>query len=591
MAGVGFEAGVFVSGGLVILSIHRFSIADVWCDVVMASLVSIGVRYVVIAPGSRSTPLVLAAHRHDQLTIKTHFDERGLGFFALGLAKSSGRAVAVVVTSGTAVANLLPAVVEAFQTGVPLVLLTADRPPELWDSGANQCIRQVGIFSHFVVSEWCMPVPTLDIALPQIRRQLDALWVRLNGNRPGPIHLNCPFREPLHGESLTEFLASDALDSQPALPTISDRPQLDDFLAWVSSGNGVIVVGQTHSADDASALLELADRLGWMILPDATSSLHSLGHPRIFNHYDRALEATGPDLFLSVDRVLIFGGFCVSKVLISWLSTSRLSIYQVMNKDLIWEPNLTISKRIVAPWKAFCHGLISAIPSDFSPEFTNAFSSGLRDLNADITHHIAEVVDTPLTEPWIGAYLYLLLPQGWALMIGNSLPVRLLDQWALPADQLVEVHSNRGASGIDGVIATGTGVAMGCQKPVLIWLGDMSFSYDVSSLALVAASPVPIIILVTNNRGGRIFEQLSVASSAEVFESYFVLPDLPSIEYASRMVGLPYHLVESSAQLTALFSSLGTSPMSCVIEVQCESSHIGRCLTALHTLIQSSIRS
>ncbi len=596
MARVGFKIEFFIGGGDCKVMIRRFSIADVWSDTIMASLVSCGVRHVAIAPGSRSTPLVLSANRHPQLELISHFDERGLGFFALGLAKSTGCPVAIVVTSGTAVANLLPAIIEAFQTGIPLAVITADRPPELWGTGANQCIRQVGIFSHYVVSEWCMPVPNMEISLSQIWCQLESVWSHFHGRRPGPVHLNCPFREPLFGTELTDFFDEDflGLSSTFSFQVLScDRHFIskdgDDFIAWASSGPGVIVLGQNHSAEDARLSLKLATYLDWMVLPDATSSLKSLSHPLIFHHYDMALELKGPSVLSGITRVFLVGGFCVSKSLISWLASSELSIFQVMISDVVWQPHITISKRVVVSLSMILDRVDSSDTAYSAHPDTASILMRLSGLNLELSQGIQVAVDQmPLSEPWIGAELMRQLASGWVLMIGNSLPVRLLDQWALPSAQLVTVMSNRGASGIDGVIATGVGVAWGAQCPVVIWIGDMSFAYDVSSLSLLMQSPIPVIVVVTNNRGGRIFEQLPVASATSVFEPYFVLPNLPSIEYASRMVGLPYYEAGSAGQFLGLFSELKRFPTSCVIEVRCDSSSLPQCKALLKSVISYS---
>jgi len=585
MGRIGFKTSVISRGSGPVLSVLRFSIADMWCDQVMASLLSIGVRHVVIAPGSRSTPLVMAAHRCDGLTLLSHYDERGLGFYALGIAKASRRPVAIVVTSGTAVANLLPAVIEAFQMGIPLALLTADRPPELWDTGANQCIRQVGIFSHYVVAEWCMPVPTVDISLGQLMHQLRAIWTHFLGNRPGPIHLNCPFREPLYGDTLTEFVGVDCpVDYLPSTPSYGGEFLMrvcDDFFAGVGDASGVIIVGQAHDIDEVELIVALAEKLGWMILADVTSSLKSLRHPLIFTHYDLAFSLHGQSMMAGVTRVLLFGGFCVSKRLISWLGTSGVGITQVMNGDFVWQPGVSISTKVTSGWRQFCEAMLTVPALSSAHGMSHIVTSRLQDINRQIASSIAEsVVGDPLTEPCIGAWLFQWLPSQWSVMIGNSLPVRLLDQWGLACDRAVTVYSNRGASGIDGLIASSAGIALGCQLPVVLWLGDMSFAYDVSSLSLISRSPVPIIILVTNNNGGRIFEQLSVAKS-DIFEPYFVLPDLPSIKYASQMVNLPYYDIQMMSQLSDLFITLGQAPFSCIIEVKCDSSHISRCLSHL----------
>ena len=269
-----------------------------WARLIIEELWRLGLRDLCFAPGSRSAPLTLAASQHGRLRCHSHFDERGLGFLALGLAKRSARPVALVTTSGTAVANLYPAVIEARQSGVPLIVLSADRPPELIDCGANQAIPQVGIFAGYPVFSQNLPTPTSHISPRFLLGTLDQLWLTLTQN-PGPAHLNCPFAEPLYPHQ-GEPLPTDWLDElahwpdgdEPLTriqPVVSAVPLQVDWPQWASR-RGVVVAGQIDSPEEALAVAELADHLGWPLLADAQSQL--LQHPGAIAHADLALHDT-----------------------------------------------------------------------------------------------------------------------------------------------------------------------------------------------------------------------------------------------------------------------------------------------------------
>ncbi|MGB1272359.1 MAG: 2-succinyl-5-enolpyruvyl-6-hydroxy-3-cyclohexene-1-carboxylic-acid synthase, partial [Endozoicomonas sp.] len=301
----------------------RYStINALWSGLLIEELWRLGVWHFCIAPGSRSAPLTLACAEHQRpFQCHTHFDERGLGFFALGLSKASDHPVAVITTSGTAVANLFPAVIEARQSGVPLVIISADRPVELIDCGANQAIEQQGIFSGYPAATLNLPTPDLSVTGRWLLTSIDQTFSR-SCQQGLPLHINCRFREPLYpgenkidyGEYLApvgQWLNHDKPYTAYQLPDPTDLSVPQCWHEFVT-GKGVVVVGRVDREEDALPAVQLARSLGWPLLVDVQSQLH--GHPETVKHGDLLLASEkGRKLFAEADRLLQIGSYLVSK--------------------------------------------------------------------------------------------------------------------------------------------------------------------------------------------------------------------------------------------------------------------------------------
>ncbi len=527
------------------------------------ALVDAGVEDVVACPGSRSTPLALATRAHAGLRVRVLLDERSAGFFALGLAKASRRPVAVVVTSGTAVANLLPAVVEASLARVPLVLLTADRPPELRDRGAPQTIDQVHIFGGHV--RWFADVPVMD-DLPETQRHIEAAVGRAvataRSGPQGPVHLNIPFREPLVPGSALGPLDPPGLASalgpldppgpasvsaplDPRAPAAFDgartsgagRSFVDSVvgrptLAVVDLGDlatrlggierGLIVAGPQDDADVPTALARLAAATGYPILADPLSGSRCGPHDRshVIAHADH-LVRPGPwrDAHLP-DLVIRFGAAPTSKPLMTMLA-DRQPIQIVVDGDGGWrEPALIATTFIHADAASTALALADRI--DGSSAVTDARAShwasawrvadaaadrALRDWLAGVTRR---------GEPFEGHPFALLadaLPDGALLWAGNSMPVRDLDAWLPAGPRAIRALSNRGANGIDGVVSTALGSAAAGIEPVVLVVGDVSFLHDLNALVAARLHDLSATIVLIDNDGGGIFSFLPQATA------------------------------------------------------------------------------
>lgn len=504
-----------------------------WATVLIEALTRHDVRHVCIAPGSRSAPLALAAAANVKLTCHTHFDERGLAFMALGLAKSTGQRVAVVVTSGTAAANLHPAIIEAGLSGERLIAITADRPDELIDCGANQAIRQPGIFSPHVSASLNLPRPTCDIPARWLVSSLDTLLARQTS---GAVHINCPFAEPLYGDDDGSYRAwSEELSGwwQDSLPWLSfpEKEACPTMADWgvVRQQRGVVVVGKV-SASEGKAIAEWAQQLGWPLLGDVLSqSGQPLPSAALWLAHPEARQALA-----GAELVVQFGGSLTSRGLLEFQQQCRPARWWLVDPlPGQRDPALHRGIRIQACAERWLQQHPAIPQQAWCPQLNH---------RADKIRHYLERYLVEFGEAQLAWRLPSLLPKHGALFIGNSLAIRLVDAFAcLPAGY--PVYSNRGASGIDGLIATAAGVQRGSRQPLLLLLGDLSALYDLNSLALLQNADTPVIAMVINNGGGRIFSMLPTPEEAR--ERLFTQPPQVDFGHAAAAFGLHYRRAES----------------------------------------------
>lgn len=536
-----------------------------WGRAIVCGLQNLGAGRFFISPGARGSALVAAvAETGADCTI--HFDERGMSFAALGWSLATGRPAVCVTTSGSAVANLLPACVEAFHSGVPLIFLTADRPPELRGTGANQTIHQPGIFGTFVRAAVDLPSPGEVNQLPAILENLAACAI---GENPGPVHLNVPFPEPVLPESKAE-------NFPPPKPRRLETPKHSFEIppAFFDSPNGIILVGRLPLADQSSAaqLLELSAILGWPLIADALSGARLL--PGAIGHADWILQSRhvpGPE------RVLHFGGSLVSKRVGEWTTPCRGENHLQVRR---FPENLD-------PWNQSPIVLRADIP-----EFLRSVSleprPGWRDIWIEADQAVAgmlgEVLETnELTEPGI-ARAVARSADGSVLFLGNSMPVRDFNSCAeSKSPHSVQILGNRGASGIDGNIATIAGISSGSRKPVLALLGDLTVLHDLNSLALLRDAPVTLVVV--NNNGGGIFRFLPLGIESADRERFWETPHGMDFSHAAAQFGLEYHCPSDMAGLGELLAQPPLRPRL----VECRTDRTAN--HALHQWISQSVAS
>lgn len=556
---------------------RQSSLPLAWASLLIEELYRLGLRHLCIAPGSRSAPLTLAAANHAGMRCHLHFDERGLGFFALGLAKGLNQPVGIITTSGTAVANLYPAVIEARLTRVPLLVLSADRPAELIDCGANQAITQPGIFASYPVFQQSLPTPELRLDPRFLLGSVDHAWQQLTRS-VGPVHLNCPFAEPFYpgqGEPLPEswwhpleqWLVSEQpltryYNAPPAVRPSSEResewvsfnnpakvgvPQPEPAVVseepeWVSFSQqrGIVVAGEILDPQEAKAVAKLAKALGWPLLADVQSQLRLSAE--VISHYDLALHSPRFRQQLTEATVLLqVGGRLLSKRLNQFISNhSWQQRWLLADHDARLAPDYGLSRRLDAPIVLWCRAHMPPQPGTPWHQL---------DL---LPNQIASLLPNWLpswSEP--GICHWLCANHQGSLLLGNSLPVRMMDMVGQVSEHsLSQVFTNRGASGIDGLIATAAGVAT--ARPdhcTTLLLGDTSALHDLNSLALLSKLSSPFVLLLLNNDGGAIFSLLPGAAELPQLDDFFRLPHGLDFSHAAAQFGLAYQAPRDLAEL------------------------------------------
>lgn len=559
-------------------------------EVFVEELARCGLRHVCLSPGSRNTPLVLAFAKHPRIQVSSHLDERSAGFFALGLAMATRQAVAVVCTSGSAAANYFPAVVEASQSRVPLLVLTADRPPELRYSGANQTIDQPKIYGNYAL--WSVEIPSPDAAPAALSvRHVKAVAARAmsiaTGAPSGVVHINLPFRPPLEptevkGDVL--ITPADALGQpdQPYVSMITSGPgpaeaELVESLAALITQHpkGAIVGGVDWTCDDtlAEAIEKLSQASGYPIFSDALSGLRS-GPARSLGAFETYFSGKHPLPFPEV--VVRIGNVPTSKWLNDWLDKARPKHVIHLSQDGVWaDDQYRVSHFVHANRRATALALAAKLGQYPPPSsaWREQFERAERIAWQCFAQATAGV--TPSGE-WFDAVVAhdvaALLPDGATLFAGNSLPVRHIDQFAQPNPKRLRIIANRGASGIDGNVSTALGLAHADpSRPLALLIGDVTMYHDMNGLLAVRRCGVPITIVLLNNNGGGIFRRLPIKDFEPEFTQHFITPHDLDFAQVAKLYSLEYANPSTRAEFQAVFTQSVNQRKAMLIEVKTDS--------------------
>jgi 2-succinyl-5-enolpyruvyl-6-hydroxy-3-cyclohexene-1-carboxylate synthase len=510
-------------------------------------------RTVCTSPGSRSTPLVLALAREQRLRAFSHVDERSAAFFALGHAKATGRPAALACTSGTAAAHYAPAVIEAYEARVPMLVLTADRPPELRETGAGQTIDQLKLYG--TSAKWFFDVGDHEESPERLRwmRTLAcrAYWTAVTG-RPGPVHLNFGLREPLVSDGELPDDHSGRPDGRPYVTRIAPVTQLaPDALSGVAeivagTPRGVIVSGrEERTADLPEAIGAFGSAVGYPVLADPLGGARR-GAPAVA-HYDALLRdetfaaAQRPDLVIRV------GDLPTSKPLRTWLA--GLDATQVaLDPDGSWQdPHAVVDLSLGLDPASTLFALATLGRRTPDPEWLRAW----READAAAARAIDVTLGDELSEPRVIAELGALLPGQAILFVASSMPIRDVETFFGVRDDPPRVLSNRGANGIDGLISTAYGVAAARQGPVVLLIGDVALAHDLGGLLAGARLGIPLTIVCLDNAGGGIFDFLPVSAQTDVFEEHVATPTGIELESAAAAYGARHVAVLSLDELRA----------------------------------------
>ncbi len=546
-----------------------------WAELIVEELIRNDVRTFCLASGSRCSPLTIAIARHPSAQTVVHLDERGIGFFAVGHARATDLPVAVVTTSGTAAANLLPSVIESSQSRLPMVILSADRPPELRATDANQTMVQPGLFGSYVRSEVDLPCPTEEIEPSYLLSTVDhAVHASLHPS-PGPVHLNLMFREPLVTANpqpppdpaignVSPWFRSAAPYTRCNFPLSAPRDEDVGKIANLlgRANRGLILAGELNSPAARGRVLELARRLKWPLVADALSGLRSIKDPLVMG---AGVFHVKPGLVQDVDTVLHVGGRFVSREPLRHFAENRPAVYiHVTSHAARTDPAYVVTHRLEGAHDEILVRLLAHTPQSTSSDFPSELDSAWSRIQVCFD---AEETRETITEPMVARAVTRGLPEGHGLFLGNSMPVRDVDMFAASRDDRPEFAANRGVSGIDGLISSGFGFSAGLGAPATLFLGDLSCLHDLNGFRFAAEAPHPVTTVVVNNNGGGIFSFLPVASSTDVFETYFGTPHGLRLEYAAKMFGLGYASPSSMAELRRMYEEAVTSGESSLLEV------------------------
>ena len=533
---------------------------SLWGSVLVETLARLGVTHVVISPGSRSTPLTMAFARHPGIEAIPLLDERSAAFFALGLARRTHRPVVLLCTSGTAGANYFPAIIEAQESGVPLLVITADRPPEMRQCRSGQTIDQQKLFGSQVNFYHELAVPEASLPMLRYLRQTVAHAVE-HTQLPvaGPVHLNAPFRDPLPpvadgtaaglkkkiGESFF-----DQLDAGPAGRVPAAIPELPEVK------RGLIITGPAQPPDPGRFALMvelLAHKTGWPVLADSLSPLRSFSAPGqpFITSYDvlarnsKFMKAVRPDF------VLCLGGWPVSKPLRAWLEKcdAPTSIVTASNQN---QDSLHGRAK-------FIHATVEAL-AEMLPEretdgaYCSDWACADALVRAELDKKLAGI-------KWLfegkAAWLMAgLLPEHTPVFVANSMPVRDLEYFWPANDRGHAICCNRGANGIDGTLSTALGMAQGGDQPAVLLTGDLAFLHDTNGFLAVPKLTGSLTIVLINNNGGGIFEHLSVAQDNPQFEEFFATPQQVDFKRLGSAYGVAHTLVRDWKHFASLIAKL-----------------------------------
>lgn len=509
------------------------NINSFWGTLIIDELIRNRIDYFCISPGSRSTPLTIAAARNKSARINVCYDERGAAYHALGFARAANKPAVLIATSGTAAANFYPAVIEASLDRIPMIVLTADRPPELRSAGANQTIDQVKMYGGYVRWDFDMPCPDEKIPPGMVLTTIDqAVSLSLTSPR-GPVHINCMFREPLApskesiGKNYLDPLKGWLKHQKPyttvtnsrALPDEHDIERLSKILN--SSKKGLLIIGRLESQNDRNAVDELIEKLDFPVFADILSGIRTDSkNKNVIHYFDQLLLSLKFYRDTAPDCILHIGGQMTSKRFLQYVENLQDTAYIVVkDHPFRHDPIHKVTMRIESSIAGLCTKLSAMIKSRNAGAWLQSFNDASGKVNIVIEQFLSE--HKTISEPAIARVISQLIPDGDGLYLASSMPVRDMDMYAGSSAKKISIDSNRGASGIDGTIASAAGFAVGLDKRVTLIMGDLAFMHDMNSLALLDTISQPLIIIIVNNKGGGIFSFLPISGFKDVFEKYF----------------------------------------------------------------------
>lgn len=556
------------------LSVNRNII---WCEIFVRRLAELGVKYVCISPGSRSTPLTLAFASKKSIQNFSIIDERSSAFFALGLAKKTKSPVAVVTTSGTAVAELYPAIIEAYYQRIPLIICTADRPRELRNSGANQTINQQNIYRNHIRY-------FIDAGLPDVKKinrphdLADNLIETSCFNDRGPVHINFPFEKPFEPFSFTDKIEMKSLSrvlnkkwKEPKKKIEVDVDYNDLTAKFLNNERGLILVGYNNYQNDFSAVLySLSNKLGYPVYYDGSSSLryNSIKNENFIESFTAFIRSKNFQKHFDPKIIIQFGNAPTSNVILEFFKNSKSEKILVNEFGDRNDPSLTAKNILKENPASFCNNIIRRIQKGFIRDSCWQIDFNVMNNHAiNLKHKLIDRAKFPF-EGKIVTELFKSIPEDSNLFISNSLPIRDADFFASVFGKRINVYTNRGASGIDGINSTALGIAKTSKTPTFLLVGDLAFFHDLNGLHNAIKYKIPLTIILVNNHGGGIFESLPISNYRKYLKENFLTPLELDLSKLVKAYGGTFIKVKSWKNFTDEIKLSSKNKLIRVLEIQ-----------------------
>lgn len=576
-----------------------------WAKTFVDELARCGLEHICIAPGSRSTPLVIAFAENPGVTIHSIIDERSAAFFALGLGLAMGKPAAVLCSSGTATVNFHPAVVEARYGQVPMLILTADRPHELRDSGANQTVDQVKLFGDHVLWFYDVALPEAEppaVAVRNLRTLAARAYAKTQGFEPGPVHLNFPFRKPLEPIPVS----GDQTDVEPH-PFDNTRPftnvsrgrihpseQQIALLAEAiqQSERGLIICGPRTPYDEgfAQALASFSQRTRFPIFADVLSNVRCSPILQAVGGYDTFLQEPP---FEPPDLILHFGAMPASSALEQWLNRIPTLRRVLITANGVWtDAYHRLTEMIQADETTLLQEVQRSLVASNHRRSQQTWSQQLDEAERITWQQLDEVLSQQIFDGAAVGAIINAVPPATQVFTASSLPVRHAEQFVKPQLKSLRFYANRGASGIDGTISSAFGIAAADRhRPVVLIIGDLAFYHDMNGLLASKRDDLRnLTIFLINNDGGGIFKRLPIADFEPPFTELFLTPHGLDFAPAVQMYGLDYQRVETLDALRQIASQIGTASKAAVIEIRTDAQHDFERRNEINQRVQTALR-
>ncbi|MCP4180859.1 MAG: 2-succinyl-5-enolpyruvyl-6-hydroxy-3-cyclohexene-1-carboxylic-acid synthase [bacterium] len=557
-----------------------------WSSLIIEELVRNNINHFCISPGSRSTPLTVAAAKHPRTETTLILDERSAGYYAVGYAKAVQKPAVLICTSGTAAANYFPAIIEAFHSNLPLLIITADRPSELRKCGANQTIDQTKIFSNYLRWEIDIPSPDSVISKETLLHWIDQAVSHATGISPGPIHINCMFRKPLIPVEADELKlnlsvselwdkSNDPLKKYEKSNITPSEHTINKLSQLLTENKGLLIIGELNSEEECLAVEKFAKKLNWPTVTDILSGLRLIKkHDNFVDHYEQIICGESSSCQTKYETVFHIGGTIISEKLQNFIKSIKpLTYITVSNNSLENDQNHLVTLKIHSDLNILCNKLIHKI-SDKSSSNSIQFSileKQQKKIEEKLDHF--SKTDSLISEISIARLTTTHIKKSNVLFIGNSMPIRDFNNFSKrpgspDCKHLIKIGANRGASGIDGIIASACGFLSGFKKNGTLVLGDLSLLHDMNSLSIIGSTKIKIIIIAINNNGGGIFSFLPINKHKDIFNKYFGTSHNYSFKQVSEMFGLEYFNPNKNKEFVEIYNACKKKKESCLIEIK-----------------------